>query len=142
MSRNGSFGSDLVEEIVSGLQEELGYSYRVISQPRYDESLSVKGSPDLVVMDQDTGRVTLIELKVSASEDDDLPLATLPQMRRLKDYNRELNANVVLVSTSEVPQAVARSLAAHDIGVVRGRSRAEILPALRELIAGSPATAE
>jgi hypothetical protein len=141
MSRNGSFGSDLVEEIASGLQEELGPPYRIISQPRYDDSLSLRGSPDLVVMDGDTGRITLIEVKVSPP-DDELPLATLPQMRRLKDHNRELNASVILVSTSEVPEAVAQSLATHDIGVVRGRSRAEILPGLRELIAGTPATAE
>lgn len=140
MSKNGSLGQDLVSEIASGLREELDHSYRIISQPRYDESLSVRGSPDLVVMGKD-GRVILIEVKVSPPEDD-LPLATLPQMRRLKEHNRELNADVVLVSTSEVPRDVVRSLETYDIGVVRGRTGAEILPELREFIARSTATAE
>jgi hypothetical protein len=128
-------GNAVVEAITSALKDELGDSYTIISNPRLEQSVEVHGSPDLMVKD-DTGQITLIEVKVSPP-DDELPFATIPHMRRLQEQNRDINANVVLVSTSFVPEVVKRSLKTHGIDVIHGGLSAAILPGLRSLFAGS-----
>jgi hypothetical protein len=136
MSKALETDNKFVEALESALKTEFGETYTIISNPRFDPSVEVHGSPDLVVKDP-TGKMTLIEVKVTPP-DDDLPFATVPQMRRLKDENRDISANVVLVSTSYVSEAVERSLKFHEIGVITGRSHGEIVPKLRSMIAMSP----
>jgi hypothetical protein len=136
MSESLLRADEIIDEIASGLERELGGSFTVVPQPRYSRSVVVQGSPDLVVRDDETGRLTILEVKVSPS-DGELPLATIGQMRRLKAFNRDADANVVLVSTVPVPETVERILVSENISVIRGESGADLVPALRDAIVGT-----
>jgi hypothetical protein len=102
--------------------------------------MDLREPADLAVREHDGGQVTLISIKVGMFEDDELPLATIAEMRRLKETNVHLQPRVVLVSAASIWDHIEHSLIANDIGVIRGRMSAEIVPRLAEFItAGSVA---
>lgn len=127
-----------VDEIIATLERELRPPLRLIRHPRKEQKLlDLRVAPDLVVYDEETRQMTLIEIKV-APTDDDLPFATISEMCNLKDWNAMLNPRVVLVSLAEMSSTIERALVEHDIGVIRGRTCDDVMPALLDFIhAGS-----
>jgi hypothetical protein len=128
------------ENIAVGLERELGSAYDVIRRPRFQRWLDLREPADLAVRERESGQTTLIEIKVGILEDDELPLATAAELRRIQTTNVHLQPKVVLVSAAIVGEPVERWLATYDIPVIRGRTSGEIVPQLAEFItAGSVA---
>jgi len=128
----------VVDQVVSALEDELSAPFRLIRRPRNEPRLDLREAPDLVVLDEESGQLTLIEFRV-APADDDLPFATISEVLRLKEHNAALNPRVVLVSIARMSPVIEDALTTEDIGVIRGWSCAEVMPALRDFIAGSVA---
>ncbi len=124
----------VVGQVVSALEDGLGHPYRLIRRPRNERWLDLREAPDLVVLDEESGQLTLIEFRV-APPDDDLPFATISEVLRLKEYNAALNPRVVLVSIAFLSPVIEQALTAEDVGVIRGWTCDEVMPALREFIA-------
>jgi hypothetical protein len=83
--------------------------------------------------------MTLVAIKVGILEDDELPTATVAELRRIQETNTHLQPRVVLVSAAGVANHIERWLANSAIGVIRGRSSTEIVPQLAEFISTSAA---
>lgn len=85
--------------------------------------------------------MVLLEIGAAPADDaDDVPFGTVIKLLHLKDWNAMLNPRVVLVSLAPISPSFELALAEHDIGVIRGRTCDDVMPALLDFIhAGSVA---
>lgn len=116
---------DSTEEIINRLTDELpnelGSEYKVV--PEYnlasiDDEVHVIAPPDIVIYNSDTNHTTLLEVKGSRLPDNDLPLATAPAIRKIKEANEELNPDLVLVSTSSLTDRLRSQLDSENVKVI------------------------
>jgi hypothetical protein len=78
-------------------------------------------SPDVVVTNPSSGAALLIEVK-GDRYGKSLPYATLPEMKAMREALQHTNAEVMLISTVDVPEAVLARLREQQITVARART--------------------
>lgn len=123
---------DLVSEIAARLPRELGGRFDVVSgDAERIAGYGPDGGVDFVIHDRQTGKSVLVEVKGS-SPADDLPLSTIPFMRRKKELNAPYE--MVVLSYSHVPSLVERSLADAEIQVVKLEPEKDVVPELAAVI--------
>lgn len=128
MSSDPAYGfeSDFRER----LQGELAARFDVLSDTAVD---GLAADADIVVRDAESGKLILVEVKGSRASED-LPLATIPYLRRIKEAVAP--NELVLVSMSPVPELVRSSLAASDVRVVEATPGEDVVPELAAAISG------
>lgn len=112
---------EIINELTNRLPGELGADYRVV--PEYnlasiDDEVHVSAPPDIVIYNSATNHTTLLEVKGSRLADNDLPPATVPAMRRIKEANKKLNPDLVLVSASNLTGRLRSQLDSEDVKVI------------------------
>ncbi len=106
----------VLDTIMDELSTELGDNFKFTLEGDMDNNFI---RPDIKIVDSKTGAVTIIEIKGSQAEDD-LPLAIVPSMKRLKQQlEQKQKNNVVLVSLSDVSKNINEALQRDDIKVVK-----------------------
>ena len=118
----------LSEELLVGLEEKLGKSYIVSSQFASGSigDISFELRPDLTIKNNETGKITVVEIKGSNPEDD-LPLATISDLKRIKSANRAVNPDFLLVSVSNVPDQLKQDLHEEGIRVIQWVEKEDVV---------------
>ncbi len=137
------YTEEIINRLADELPDELGAEYRVV--PEYnlasiDDEVHVSAPPDIVIYNSQTNHTTLLEVKGSRLPDSDLPLATVPAMRRIKEANEGLNPDVVLVSTSNLTGGLRSQLDSENVTVIEVEEDqliADVVDAIRSLNADS-----
>lgn len=132
---------ELIERMNTRLPDRLGKRYKVVPQHSIASAMNsatTLGSelrPDVFVTDSETGRATIVHVKGSHPSDD-LPIATLPIMRKVKEANRSLNPDIVLISVSKVPASLEQRLEKDGVHVIRWSAGEDIVDDVVGLIRG------
>ena len=121
---------ELLYSLTKMLPEMLGPNYSVV--PPYlsfsETGSSVYGNPDIVVHHRHTGKYVLVGVK-GAQPSDDLPFATVPMLRKLKEANKELSPDIVLISTSKISSELKEKFNSDDVKVIEGSFDDQIISA-------------
>jgi hypothetical protein len=73
--------------------------------------------PDFIIANRSTGSLLICQVK-SGLDARHIPLSTLPYIRWLRDWfrtGREINVDIVLIATGEIPQLVKKGFARDGI---------------------------
>jgi hypothetical protein len=129
--------SNLIGKIMLRLPEELGEKFEVSLRPRatLSQRINIKGEPDLVVLNRDTGKVTLLEIKGSTTTSN-LPLAVVPETQKIMEENQDIDAKVILISTSNVIEPIRARLKNLNIPLIESNQEDTILTELKNYIRG------
>jgi hypothetical protein len=100
-----------------------------------DEYLIAENHPDIVIRDTNSKRKIYIEIKGS-TQDDDLPLAIIPILRKIKKRSdfKPNSDNIILVSLSDVSTGINDYLKKDNIRVVKVDEDDEYLDQLLQII--------
>jgi hypothetical protein len=129
--------STVAADLVAELRKSLGESFVIVD--RLDDphlrGVGLKGAPDIAILDKDRDHWILVEVKGSGA-DATLPFPMLPAVLEIRERNAALHPDMVLVSTSRVPEAYRGYIESSGIRVVEGSRAADVAPALVGLIRG------
>jgi len=125
--------SQLVTTLATNLAQRLGSGYVVL--PQSHSSGLVGGNPDITVYNSNTNQVVLVEVKGSGLEFE-LPLATLPVLRRMRELNKELHPKLILITTSRVGLELRDALLHDNVYVLEAETQKNVVEDVAHIIVG------
>jgi hypothetical protein len=119
---------DVVHELIKVLPEKLAGRYKMMPEYSRDQNtgVQIRGNPDIVIYDEQKNHYILLEVK-GARPSDDLPLATVPVMRKLKEANTHLNPDMVLLTASHVPPHLKDELEGEKVKVIEYKNEEKLV---------------
>ncbi len=117
-----------IDELREELPKFLGEDYTVVTEINNDLYI-----PDLVIENRTTAERTVVELQGS-SDHNDLPLGSIPTLRRWRDVLSPKYNNFIVLSLSNIPDIVKESLNKYNIGIIKIDDTKNYMGDLKEFV--------